>query len=175
MFKRQGDMSIKKSSEVAIRLDPKDWNRNLEVAGGGSVFTGISSGEIENGEAVYLCVKVKDTPDDAVEWLKNAFMYRNYDYVREYLLEGSRISTAESDFTEGNAVDSPDIYVTSDSLEIGRTGDSEMLFMIIHNDGAVTGIEVYERNLQEIHRNPETKNIWKPVHNRFIVCTKSAE
>lgn len=135
------------SYRIAVRIDPKDWNRKFGVAGGGTVFTGISGKDIEEGKSVYLCVGVKDTPEGAEEWLDKAFLYREYDYAAAYVLEGSRVSVSESDFSAGNTVTGPEVFVVSDPSEIaGRISEmcnSQVLFTVDHTDGEVTGVGVY--------------------------------
>lgn len=149
-----------RNSDIAVRLDPKDWNMKFEVAGGGTVFTGISGKDIKDGKSVYLCVRVKDMSDDAEEWLGKAFLYREYDYAVAYVLEGSRVSVSKSDFSAGNTVTGPEVFVVLDPSEITgyieETDNSQVLFTIEHTDGEVTGIGVYGTDSDGSGKDPET-------------------
>lgn len=157
-----------RNSGVAVRLDPKDWNREFGVAGGGTVFTGISGEDTEEDKSVYLCVRMKDTADDTEEWLRKAFLYREYDYAAAYVLEGSRVSVSESDFSAGNTVIEPEVFIVSDPSEIIRetTGmyNPQVLFTIDHIDGEVTGIGVYGTDCDGSGKDLKTEHSgWKRV------------
>lgn len=136
-------------SNIVIKVDPKDYNKVMKTPWGSDVEVYISEDELKSGKELYLCTycHYDGYPSDAGEKLKKYFRYIDYDYVKEYVMEGSRSSVRESmyDAEIPNPIE-PEVYAVRNVTEIDGFVDTEYMYEIMYEDSAVTGIGAYERD-----------------------------
>lgn len=136
-------------SNIVIKVDPKDYNKVMKTPWGSDVEVYISEDELKSGKEPYLCTycHYDGYPSGVGKSLKEYFKYIEYDYVREYVLDGSRSSAGVCMYDAGipNPIE-PDVYVVKTVTDIDGFADTEYMYEIICEDGVVTGIGAYERN-----------------------------